>query len=314
VNGPMSDSQTPAVSLLGLGPMGEPMARNLLTSYGPITVWNRTASRADGLAALGAGIARRPRDAAAPITLTVLPDLVHVQSLLDGEGGLLAGWRAAEIARPVLVVHGTVSPVEVARLASTLAEEHSVDVIDAPLSGGTVGAAAGTLSVMVGGDRAVAESLLPLFAHVGRTVRYLGPSGAGALAKSCNQIVVAATIAAVSEALLLARSAGLDLEIVRELLQGGLASTAVLEQKGEKWIREDFTPGGSAANQLKDLRFIAEAAAANDLVLPTITGVTRLFEQMIDAGNGDLDHTGVYETIAALSRSRRHEHRKATGA
>lgn len=299
---PMKPSKPPVVSLLGLGPMGEPMARNLLASHGPITVWNRTAEKAFPLEALGATVARRPREAAAPITLTVLPDLIHVDSLLHGEDGLLAGWRSAGVARPILVVHGTVSPVAVARLAETLAREHNVIVIDAPLSGGTVGAEAGTLSVMVGGDRAVAETLLPVFACVGRIVRYLGTSGSGALAKACNQIVVAGTVAAISEAMLLARSAGLDLELVQELLQGGLARTAVLEQKGEKWMHGDFTPGGSASNQLKDLHFIAEAAEANDLVLPTIAAVTSLFEQMIAAGDGDLDHTGIYATIAALSR------------
>ncbi|RJT96645.1 NAD(P)-dependent oxidoreductase [Arthrobacter frigidicola] len=291
-----------AVSLLGLGPMGEPMAQNLLDGLGSITVWNRTVAKTDRLAALGARVARRPRDAAAPITLTVLPDLVHVESLLDGEDGLRAGWRAAGIERPILVVHGTVSPTAVARLAARLAEEDGVDLIDAPLSGGTVGAREGTLSVMIGGNRIVADSLLPVFAHIGQTVRYLGSSGSGALAKACNQIVVAGTVAAVSEAMLLGRTAGLDLELLRELLQGGLARTAVVEQKGEKWIHEDFAEGGSAANQLKDLRFIAESAAANGLVLPTTAGVSRLFERMVADGDGALDHTGVYRTLISLSQ------------
>jgi 3-hydroxyisobutyrate dehydrogenase-like beta-hydroxyacid dehydrogenase len=246
-------------------------------------------------------VASEPREAAMPVTLTVLPDLVQVESLLEGENGLLAGWHAAGITRPVLVVHGTVSPVAVERFAAHLAEEHNVSVIDAPLSGGTVGAEAGTLSVMIGGDRVVAETLLPLFACVGRTIRYLGASGSGALAKACNQIVVAGTIAAVSEAMLLARSAGLDLEVVQELLQGGLARTAVLEQKGEKWMTEDFAPGGSAVNQLKDLRFIAETAKAKALVLPTTEVVTDLFERMVADGDGSLDHSGLYRTLVALS-------------
>lgn len=291
----------PAVSLLGLGPMGEPMARNLQASHGPIAVWNRTAEKALSLAALGAMVASEPREAAMPVTLTVLPDLVHVESLLEGENGLLAGWREAGITRPVLVVHGTVSPVAVERFAADLAKKHGVTVIDAPLSGGTIGAEAGALSVMIGGDRMVAETLLPLFSCIGHTVRYLGGSGSGALAKACNQIVVAGTIAAVSEAMLLARSAGLDLEIVQELLQGGLARTAVLEQKGEKWMTEDFAAGGSAVNQLKDLRFITEAAGANGLVLPATEAVTGLFERMIANGDGELDHSGLYRTLTAFS-------------
>lgn len=286
-----------SVSLLGLGPMGEPMARNLLAGLGSLTVFNRTASKADGLAALGAVVAATPREAAAEVTLTVLPDLPQVRELLAGDDGLLAGWAERGIEHPVLVVHGTVSPVAVASFADELAREHGVAVVDAPLSGGTVGAHDGTLSIMVGGDPAVLPTVLPLFKHTGSIVRVLGGSGSGELAKACNQIVVAGVVSAVSEAMLLARSAGLDLAVLRELLQGGLAATAVLRQKGDNWIDEDFTAGGSAKNQLKDLRFIEEAARERGLVLPVTDAVTGLFQEMIDDGNGELDHTGVYLTI-----------------
>lgn len=286
-----------SLSLLGLGPMGAPMARNLLAG-GPLTVWNRTASRAAPFAELGAVVAPTPAAAAADVVLTVLPDLVQVESLLEGGDGLLAGWRAAGTVDPVLVVHGTVSPIAVADLARRLAAEHGVQVVDAPLSGGTVGARDATLSIMVGGAEEVVARVLPVLVRLGRTVRHLGPSGAGATAKLCNQVVVAGTVAVVSEALLLARSAGLDPATVVELLQGGLARTAVLEQKSGKWLDEDFAEGGSARNQLKDLRFIAESAAADGVVLPTTAAVTAVFERMIAEGDGDLDHTGVYRTLA----------------
>lgn len=289
------------LSLLGLGPMGAPMAQNLLAA-GPLTVWNRTASRAAPFAELGAVVAPTPAAAAGDVVLTVLPDLVQVESLLMGEDGLLTGWRAAGIAAPVLVVHGTVSPIAVAALARRLAAEHGVQVVDAPLSGGTVGARDATLSIMVGGADEPVARVLPVFERLGRTVRHLGPSGAGATAKLCNQIVVAGTVAVVSEALLLARSAGLDPATVVELLQGGLARTAVLEQKSRKWLDEDFAEGGSARNQLKDLRFVAESAAAEGVVLPTTAAVTELFERMIAEGDGDLDHTGVHRTLAGLAR------------
>ena len=289
------------LSLLGLGPMGAPMARNLLAA-GPLTVWNRTASRAAPFAELGAVVAPTPAAAAGDVVLTVLPDLVQVESLLMGEDGLLAGWRAAGIAAPVLVVHGTVSPIAVTALARRLAAEHGVQVVDAPLSGGTVGARDATLSIMVGGADEPVARVLPVFERLGRTVRHLGPSGAGATAKLCNQIVVAGTVAVVSEALLLARSAGLDPATVVELLQGGLARTAVLEQKSRKWLDEDFAEGGSARNQLKDLRFVAESAAAEGVALPTTAAVTALFERMIAEGDGDLDHTGVHRTLAGLAR------------
>ncbi|OUE09659.1 2-hydroxy-3-oxopropionate reductase [Clavibacter michiganensis] len=291
-----------SVSLLGLGPMGAPMAGNLLDGLGALTVWNRTASSADELAARGATIARTPRAAASEITLTVLPDLAEVESVLAGEEGLLAGWVDAGIDDPVLVVHGTVSAVGVAALAERLRSDHGVRVLDAPLSGGTAGARDGTLSIMVGGDPDDMTAVLPVLRHLGGTIRHLGPSGSGALAKACNQVVVAGVVTVVSEAMLLARSAGLDASVVVELLQGGLARTAVMEQRASKWIDEDFTSSGSARNQLKDLRFIAEAADRAGVALPTTATVTCLFERMVDDGLGELDHTGVYRTIAGLSR------------
>lgn len=290
-------SDRPTVSLIGLGPMGRPMAENLLTGYGPIIVWNRSAEKATALAARGAVVAPTPAAAATETTLTVLPDLVQVEGLLGGADGLLAGWLARDIVFPTLVVHGTVSPVAVADFAQRMQAEHGVYVVDAPLSGGTVGAEAGTLSIMAGGEPDVVHQLTTLFAHLGSTIRYLGPSGSGAMAKACNQIVVAGTVAAVSEAMLLARTAGLDLGVVREILQGGLARSEVLAQKGDKWINQDFSAGGSARNQLKDLNFISQAAEANGLSLPTTSAVTRLFAQMVADGDGELDHTGVYLTI-----------------
>lgn len=296
-------SDRPTVSVLGLGPMGRPMAENLLAGYGPITVWNRTAGKAEALAAHGAVVASTPAEAATETTLTVLPDLVQVEGLLDGPDGLLAGWTARGISSPVLVVHGTVSPVAVADFARRMQTDRGVIVVDAPLSGGTVGAEAGTLSIMVGGDPDVVDSLNSLFRYVGSTIRYLGPSGSGAMAKACNQIVVAGTVAAVSESMLLARQAGLDLAVMREILQGGLARTEVLAQKGDKWLHEDFSEGGSAKNQLKDLGFIAQAAEANGLSLPTTSAVTDLFARMVADGLGELDHTGVYLTIKSAGHA-----------
>jgi 2-hydroxy-3-oxopropionate reductase len=294
-------SQLASVSVLGLGPMGAPIARNLLATFGPITVWNRTMTKARELVPVGCRLAQTPREAACAVTLTVLPDLNHVEALLGGETGLLAGWADRRIVTPVLVVHGTVSPVQVAEFARSLWADHHVRVIDAPLSGGTIGGANGTLSIMTGGDVGTAKSVEPLFAHYGRTVRYLGPSGSGQLAKACNQIVVAATVTALSEAMLLARTAGLDLQVLQEILQGGLARTEVLEQKGGKWRSQDFTEGGSARNQLKDLRFALDAGRSQRLDLPTTARVTELFAQMVADGDGDLDHTGVYRTIARAS-------------
>ena len=234
-------------------------------------------------------MATTPAEAAAPVTLTVLTDLGDVEDLLPAPDGLIAGWVSAGVERPVLVVHGTVSPVAVAALAQRLAAQ-GIDVVDAPLSGGVAGAESGALSVMVGGaDDAVARAW-PVLSVVGSTVRHLGPSGAGQIAKACNQVVVAATVTALAEALVLADAAGIDRAQLLELLGGGLAGSEVLRQKRDRWITGDFDGGGSAANQLKDLRFIAETAAARDLRLPVAATLRTVFEQAIADGDGALDH------------------------
>jgi 3-hydroxyisobutyrate dehydrogenase-like beta-hydroxyacid dehydrogenase len=282
----------PDVSLLGLGRMGEPIARRLLADRGRLTVWNRTTAKAADLASLGATVVERPADAAADITLTVLTDLADVEALLPGPDGLLAGWERAGVHRPVLVVHGTVSPTAVAGLGARL-RERGVLVVDAPLSGGVAGAESGALSVMVGGEPDGVERALPVLHQVGSTVVVLGGPGSGEVAKACNQVVVAATVTAISEALLLADSAGIDREQLLDVLGGGLASSEVLNQKRRRWIDHDFVGGGSAANQLKDLRFVAETAAAGGLALPVAAALHQVFDTMVEAGLGELDHSAV---------------------
>jgi 3-hydroxyisobutyrate dehydrogenase-like beta-hydroxyacid dehydrogenase len=287
----------PGVSLLGLGRMGEPIARRLLTALGSLTVWNRTAAKAAALRHAGARVAASPAEAAAPVTLSVLTDLGDVEDVLAGDDGLIAGWAAAGVRRPVLVVHGTVSPVGVAALAQRLAGA-GIEVVDAPLSGGVAGAESGALSVMVGGTDEAVSRVWPVLSLVGSTVRHLGPSGAGQTAKACNQVVVAATITALAEALVLADAGGIDRKPLLELLGGGLAGSEVLRQKRDRWISADFAGGGSTVNQLKDLRFVAETAAARGLALPVATTLRAVFEQAVADGDGELDHSGVVLSLA----------------
>jgi 3-hydroxyisobutyrate dehydrogenase-like beta-hydroxyacid dehydrogenase len=292
------------VSLLGLGRMGEPIARRLLRARGALTVWNRTAAKAAGLARAGARVAASPAEAAAPVTLTVLTDLGDVEDLLAGDDGLLAGWAATGGPRPVLVVHGTVSPVSVAALAERLAAS-GVDLVDAPLSGGVAGAESGALSVMVGGDDEAVGRAWPVLSLVGTTVRHLGPIGAGQIAKACNQVVVAATVTALAEALVLADASGIDRAPLLELLGGGLAGSEVLRQKRDRWLGGDFDGGGSSVNQLKDLRFVAEAAAARGLALPVAATLRTVFEQVVADGDGNLDHSAVALSLARHATPRR---------
>jgi 2-hydroxy-3-oxopropionate reductase len=272
--------------------MGAPIARNIIAGAVPLTLWNRTVHRAEAIA--GGRVAASPAEAAREVVLTVLPDLPDVERLLDGKNGLLAGWKAAGIANPVLVIHGTVSPVAVAAFAAECQRDHGVTVIDAPLSGGTIGAEEGRLSTMVGGPRHVVEQLEPLFRLYSGTVVWFGDTGAGSTVKACNQIVVAATVTALSEAMALASSTGLDLEKVQSVLSGGLANSEVLRQKGQRWIDADFEGGGSAKNQLKDLGFISEVATEAGLTLPVAGSLLTAFQAMVSAGRGDLDHTGIY--------------------
>jgi 2-hydroxy-3-oxopropionate reductase len=281
------------------------MAARLVERGHELVVWNRSSGRAAAMGERGARVATSPAGAACEIVLTVLPDLPQVQEVLAGPRGLLAGWRARNVEHPILVIHGTTSPVETAVFAERMLRDEGVVVVDAPVSGGTVGAAAGTLSVMVGADaEATVDRLRPVFSAYGALVTRFGPSGAGALAKACNQIVVASTVAAIAEALALAERGGLDRSAVLDVLAGGLAGSEVLRQKRGKWEGEDFAEGGSARNQVKDLRFVEAAARRWHLDLPAVSAVTGLFQRMVDEGNGDLDHTGVILTLSAAATER----------
>lgn len=292
----------PRVSLLGLGRMGKPIAERLQAALDALTVWNRTPSKADSLASQGCNVAATPAEAATDVTLTVLTDLSDVEDLLAGENGLLAGWRRANVDKPVLVVHGTVSPTRVARLAADLAPE-GVGVVDAPLSGGVAGAESGALSIMVGGEDWAVAKAMPILEKIGSTVVHFGPAGSGEIVKACNQVVVASTVTGIAEALVLGDAWGLDRSRLLQILGGGLADSEVLHQKHDRWVNSDFTGGGSAANQLKDLRFAAETAAAKGLKLPLSDTLKGLFAQMISDGHGALDHSAVELTIADTSQT-----------
>lgn len=288
------------VSVLGLGAMGRPMARNLARAGFPVTVWNRTPGRDGEVRAAGGTAVGTPAEAALPVVITVLPDLPDVAAVLDREDGLLEGWRGGGVERPLLVVMGTHSPEGVRRLGARL-HEKGVRLVDAPVSGGDVGADAGTLSIMVGGHAEDVLRLKPYFDVLGDTVRHLGPLGAGQLAKACNQIVVATTLAGISEALALAVAQGLDPEALLDVLAGGLAGSTALTVKRDKWVRHDFEPGGKARHQLKDLGFATEAGRTAHVPLPVTAAVEQLYAAMCALGLGDDDHSGVYQVYEALT-------------
>ena len=280
------------VGVLGLGPMGEPIARNLVSAGFPVAVWNRTRAKAEAFH----GVAATPLEPAqlrADVVLSVLPDVDHLH--LVAPRPVLAAWAAAGTS--VLAILSTTSPEKVRDFAGR-AGAVGIDVVDAPMSGGDRGAREATLSMMVGGSEAAFATVSPVLNAIGGRVVHLGPLGAGTVAKLCNQLVVAGTLTALGEALGLARLAGLDDEALLGLFGGGLAASAVLNLKGQKMLRHDYPLGGSARNQLKDLRYASHVAAELGARTPLLDVVTSLFTEVVDRGLGDCDHAVVREIFS----------------
>jgi 2-hydroxy-3-oxopropionate reductase len=274
--------------------MGLPVAINLAKAGVDVQGWNRSEAARIEAAAHGVTAVADASQIDAPIILVLLPDLPQLQSVLD------SGLQGALKAGDTLVVMSTVSPVGIKALATQLAPL-GVNVIDAPVSGGVEGAKAATLSIMVGGSPEIFAQLEPTLKKIGKTIKLLGPLGSGAIAKAANQIIVAATITGISEAVTLARRSGVDIAALFELLSGGYAASRIIEVKREKYIAQDYSSMGSAKNQLKDLTIIQEAADAAGIDLPLSKELLGLFTQMIADGNGELDHSGIITLIEKLS-------------
>jgi 2-hydroxy-3-oxopropionate reductase len=252
--------------------------------------WNRSAGTREKAHAEGLTIADDLGDVGSTcaVVLTMLPDLPDVVPVLDG--GLLSDASAVR----TLVVMGTVSPVAVRALADARPD---LRIVDAPVIGGTRGARAATLSIMVGGDPVDVQALAPLFAAMGTTVTHLGPLGAGSLAKACNQLVVATTLTGLAEAVLLGRRGRLDPEQLLDVLAGGLAASEVLDQKREALATGDHSGDGAARYLVKDLGFVAAAAQETGMCLPLSSVVSELFRDLTAAGLGDRDNSVILQWL-----------------
>ena len=280
------------VAVLGLGPMGGPIARNLAAAGYPLTVWNRTPAKAQAFA----GVARtpaEPKQVRADVVLSVLPDIDQLDAVAPDP--VLAAW--ADGGTSVLAILSTTSPRKVRDLAARAARV-GIDVVDAPMSGGDRGAREGTLSIMVGGSDPAFATVAPVLDAIGGRVVHLGPLGTGTVAKLCNQLVVAGTLTALGEALGLASRAGLDEQALLGLFGNGLAGSAVLDLKGQKMPDREYSLGGSALNQLKDLRYAVEVAADLGARTPLLDLATALFAEVVDRGLGGSDHAVVRELFA----------------
>ena len=278
------------VGFIGLGIMGRPMAGNVLAAGFPLVTWSRSAGSASGLEAGGATVARSAAEVAraAEVLIVMVPDTADLKAVLDEPEGILAGAHAGL----VVCAMGTHHPAAMPPLAERCAQL-GVAFLDAPVSGGEIGARDGSLSIMVGGDAGAFERARPVFEAMGRTVIHIGASGAGQLAKACNQLIVGSTIAAVAEALTLARAGGADPAVVRAALAGGFAASRVLDVHGQRMIERDFVPGGRAALHAKDAHIILDTAAALGLDLPFFVAVAEAFDRLVATGGGDLDHSAL---------------------
>jgi 2-hydroxy-3-oxopropionate reductase len=282
------------VGFIGLGIMGKPMAKNLMEAGYDLVVHNRSPEKAEELAGEGATAAGSPREVAegCDVVITMLPDSPQVEEVLSGEGGVFEGVREGAL----IVDMSTISPVVTESLAKG-AKEKGASLLDAPVSGGDVGAIEGTLSIMVGGSEEDFERAKPLFDVMGKTVTHVGPTGAGQVTKAANQIVVALTIEAVSEALVLGSKGGVSPEKILDVLGGGLAGNKVMEVKREKFLSHTFDPGFRSELHHKDLGIALAAGREYGVALPVTAVVDQMLLTMRRKGWGGEDHSALLRII-----------------
>ena len=287
------------VGFVGLGIMGTAMARNLLRAGHELTVHNRTRAKAEQLAKDRAEISDIPREVAekSDVVITMLPGPPEVEEVVSGKDGLLEGAREGSL----IVDMSTSSPI-LARELSDTAGVRGVGMLDAPVSGGDVGALEGTLSIMVGGEEEDFERARPLFEVMGKTVTHVGGTGAGQVVKAANQIVVALTIEAVSEALVLGSAGGVAPEKILDVLGGGLAGNKVMEVKREKFLSHTFDPGFRSELHHKDLGIALAAGREYGVSLPVTAVVDQMLLTMKRKGWGAEDHSALLKMVEDLSQ------------
>jgi 2-hydroxy-3-oxopropionate reductase len=282
------------VGYIGLGLMGKSIARNILKAGFPLVIHNRSRAAVDELVAEGAQAANSPKEVAeqVDVVFTNLPDTPDVEKVVLGESGILEGAHAGLI----YVDNSTIKPASARRIAEKLAEKN-VFALDAPVSGGDIGARNGTLTIMVGGDASALEKVMPVFMTMGKTVTHVGDSGAGQVAKAANQIMVAAQMVAMGELLVFSKKAGVDPRKVVDAIKAGAAQCWTLDVKPPRLFDGNRNPGFKAHMQLKDLKIILETAQEYDIPISSTIENTRLFQQMIDSGMGELDNSAVVGVI-----------------
>ena len=288
------------IGFIGLGLMGRPMAKNLLKAGYPVVVHNRSRGPVDDLVAAGATAASSPADVARQATriITMVPDSPDVDLVLDGPDGVFTAMQPGTI----VIDMSSITPETTRRLAER-ARSLGGALLDAPVSGGDIGAIQGTLSIMVGGDAADFLAVKPILDVMGNPdkVLHIGESGAGQLCKLCNQMVIGGTLVAVAEALALARKAGVDASKVREALLGGFAQSRVLEVHGDRALKNTYKPGFKTHLYAKDMRNVISTLAQHDVAAPVTAVVQQLLHATMAAGRGDQDNSVMAKTIFGMA-------------
>lgn len=288
----------PKIGFIGLGIMGKPMAGHLIDAGYELVVHNRNRDAVDELVGKGAIEAHSGKEVTeqSDIVITMLPDSPDVESVALGEGGIIEGAHDGLI----FVDMSTIAPSVTTQVGEVLAKK-GVKSLDAPVSGGDIGAQNATLSIMVGGDEDTFNAVKPLFDIMGQSAILCGPLGAGQTVKACNQILVAVTIAGVSEALTMGTKAGVDPIKIVQVLSGGLARCGVLENRGERMVNGDFDPGFRIRLHYKDLNIIQKTSNDFDVPLPVTSEVFELFKTAMVKGRGELDHSGLLTVVEDMS-------------
>ena len=286
------------VGYIGLGLMGKPMARNILKAGFPLVVHNRSRAAVDELVAEGATAAWTPAEVArqVDIVITNLPDSPDVEQIALGADGIIEGAHEGLI----FIDNSTIKPATARKIATALAEK-GVFALDAPVSGGDIGAINGTLTIMLGGEESALSKALPVLEAMGKSITLVGDAGAGQIAKVCNQIMVAAQMVGMAELLIVAQKAGADPQKVVQAIKGGAAQCWALDIKPPRLFDGNREPGFKAYMQAKDLNIVLDTAREYGVPVPGTSANTQLFSAMLEMGMGDLDNSAVLGVIEALA-------------
>jgi 3-hydroxyisobutyrate dehydrogenase len=286
------------IGFIGLGIMGGAMSMNLLRVGFPLTVWNRTAEKMRPLLEAGAKPAKSPKEVAkgSDIVIDMVTDSKDVLEVLIGEEGVISGARPGTM----VVDMSTISPIVTREIAKKLGEK-GIRMLDAPVSGGDIGARNATLSIMVGGDAEAYEECLPVFQAMGKTITYIGGHGDGQICKAVNQILVGANVLGVAEALMFASKAGVDLDKVLAAVSGGAAGSWQLANNGPKMLKGDYAPGFKVKDYIKDLRIIMETAAETKTPLVETAVVQQMFRHLDAEGLRDKGTQAVIVAVEKLA-------------